>query len=100
MNWLNEFYELAKINKNDLGMDLLFDNVDEMLCDGKFKEVDDLLETMDLSILNTTLLIGLLSITSAAKNKLKNRASLVQRIEEIFKVTDPERVDRLLKGLR
>ena len=97
---LEDIYKLVAEEKNDLAIDILFDLVDGILASEKFNRVDDLIREIDLDQLNTNLMVGLLCITSAAKDKLSERASLVEHIEARFRITDLERIEGLMQGLR
>lgn len=97
--WLEEIYQLCESN-TDKGIDLLFSKIDELLLKEDFELCDDILCTIDLQKLNTSMLLGLLSITFTAADKLPYRSKLITNIEAILKVLEPARVENLLKGLR
>jgi hypothetical protein len=96
--WLAEWYQ----HRGDLdsSIDLLCDRLDTQLSAGDFAQVDDLLRTIDLEQLGTTLLIALLAFTVAAQHKLMARAAFYDRVEQRLQLLAPTRVDELLKGLR
>ena len=96
MEWVDEIYKLVKENRNDAALDILFDHIDDMFLAGKFKECDKVLPTIDLERLNTSLLVGLMMITFAAKDKLTYREQMLINIEDRLKVLAPDRVEKLM----
>jgi len=98
--WLDEVYSLVARDHVDEAIDILFRNVDELLTAGAFDRCNDLLRTIDLKRLDTHLLVGLATITLPAASELSFRSALLARIETRLKLLAPERVDRLLAGLR
>lgn len=97
---LENIYSLVEGKKDDLAIDVLFNLVDDLLWAKKFDEVNDLIQQVEIDRLSNNLLVGLLSITSTVKDKLSERAFLVDRIETRFKATDSDRVEGLIRGLR
>lgn len=97
--WLPQLYQLVAAGRTTKAIDLLFGKVDSLLCAGSFEEIDALLRTIEVDCLDTTLLVGVLSITVSAKNHLRDRAALAKRIEQRLKLLAPDRIDRLLTGL-
>lgn len=98
--WVEQMYALIASNELEDAIDLLYDNVDEMLLADKMSECDAILRTIDISRLEGKLMVGVLSITLAAREHLPYRAVLVAEIEEHFRLTDPENVEALVSGLR
>lgn len=80
-------------------MTLLFDTVDGALMapDGHLA-VDTFLGALNVERLNTTLLIGILTVTNAAKARLPSRQALVERIRDRLEVVASGRAMRLLSG--
>lgn len=98
--WLEDIYSLIAQRKIDEAIDILFKNVNEMLCKNEFILCNDLLRTVDLKRLDTNLLVGFLTITLPASTELPFRATLVKRIDEKLRALAPERAERILNGLR
>lgn len=98
--WLEEMYTFVSKKHYELAIDLLFEKVDHMLIEGQMRECDLLLQGIDLARLESNMLVGLLSVTLEAGDYLPYRRELFSRIEQIFTKTSPERVERLLVGLR
>lgn len=81
-------------------LDTLFHTVDELFRQGQFDACNDLLQTIDVEHTDLFLLIGWLSATLPAADKLPNRDDLLNKIEAMLQRTQPERVEKLLCGLR
>jgi GNAT superfamily N-acetyltransferase len=80
--FLEEVYELARVNDLESATDRIFDFTDRLLCDGYFSACDDILRTVDVDKLPTALMRSFLSITAAAKEKLPSRPALFLKIEQ------------------
>lgn len=112
--WLNDIYTFVSENKDEEAMDLMFEKIGDLLEDGEFEKVNEILPTIDLRKLNLNLLVGLLCITRCGTNKpydflasyynpelLPYRPKLVEEIEKVMYEIEPtERIDKLLEGLR
>lgn len=64
----------------DQQIDEIFQLVDELLILGSFNDIDRLLNELDVNALAVDTLIAWLTITSAAKSELRERASFVERV--------------------
>lgn len=100
MGWLDRVYSLVASGETDDAVDLIFDFVDDRLLEGDAARVDDLLVTTDVKRLDTTLMLAVLSITKPASDQLCNRAAFLRRVEARLRLEEPERMERLLSGLR
>ena len=100
VEWLSDLYMLVAENKIDPAINLLFDKIDDLLCAGEFATVDQIIQVIDLTRLDSNLLVGLLSITYAASDKLKKRDWLVSEIEKQLYRIVPERAHRLVERRR
>lgn len=78
----------------------LFSAVDKAFSDGRFEEIDALLPQIDLEKLDSTLLVGVLSITLSAKDKLTNRPALFDAVAARIWKLRPEAYQNLLVGLK
>jgi len=81
-------------------MDFLFDHMDNLYWAGKFEEAEAYANGLDLTGLSTTLLVSVLSITLCVKDKFKDRAGLVLRVESRLRELVPDRVNGITEGLR
>lgn len=97
-NWIEKIYISIEAGKIDKGIDILFDEIDDLLCAGEFDTCNDTLKLFDLEKLDSNLLVGLLSITYAAKDKLPYRSEMVEKIRSRLKLLAPGRVEKLMRG--
>jgi hypothetical protein len=72
---------LDRRGHTDSALDLLFDQIDEMLLASDFSRVDRLLLETAPESLSVDLLIGLLTATLPAKDRLPNRKYFLERVE-------------------
>lgn len=98
-DWFEKMYGLVEGDRADEALDILFEEVDTLLRDD-MDLVTEMFEAIDLSRLDTNLLVGVLSITLAGKEYLPSRPQLVQRVEERLRILASERIEGLMKGLR
>lgn len=80
-----------KININSQ-LDQIYDTIDELLLEGKFSEIDRILEQVDTRI-DLNLLLGYLTATYSARSKLNKRADLFNKVKLLAQN------EQLLKGL-
>jgi len=80
-------------------LNLLFGKVDDRLSGGRFDEVDALLKSLDVEGLSENIIVGILSITRRASDRLQFRKEF---FEKAWKVVESRgrNVERLLNGLR
>jgi hypothetical protein len=100
LTWLGDVYSLVAQGRFEAAIDVLFRNVDALLLAGQFSRCNELLRAIDLKRLDTNLLVGALSITVSAADRLPGRAHFVERVARQLEVLAPGRVERLLAGLR
>lgn len=107
-------YTFVSKNKDEEAIDLMFEKIGDLLEDGEFEKVNEILPTIDLRKLNLNLLVGLLCITRCGTDKpfdvlasyyepklLPYRPKLVKEVEKVMYEIEPtERINKLLEGLR
>lgn len=98
--WLGDVYSLVRRNQPDAAVDILFRHVDDMLLKDEFSRCNALLRAIDLKRLDTNLIVAVLSITVEVSSQLSYRSRFVGRAEKRLQELAPERVERLLSGLR
>ena len=80
--------------------DYIFDEINTMCCNGEFEKIDRILSNVCVRNMHTQTIISLLSITLAAKDKLKARKQFYFDAQGILSEKEtPRRVQRLLSGL-
>lgn len=99
-NIIQQIYKFVDIKRDDKAIDLLFYTVDYYMRNGQFDLLDKLIQEIDLDKLSLSLMIGVLTITLPAKKQLLSREAIYDKIKEKIIQLDPERVDRLLVGLK
>lgn len=97
-HWTTVQHIMSEMEFDESTLDDLYDNVDEMMREGDFDTLDMLMEGTNVSKCNENYLIGMLTLTLAAKSKLAKRPEFFTRVEEELKrrnITDP----KVLSGL-
>ena len=97
-NFVERAVRLDKSGKTDAALDLIYDNVDSLLSNGKYEELDLMLKSVDADLLPTDILLGLLTATLPAKTKLPSRSNFFQLTEMQIK-TRAEWEEGILTGL-
>ncbi len=98
--WLERVYTLVGANQTDKAIDVLFSHMDSLFLDGNFEDGNAILLLIDTARLNLDLLVAVLSITLSCSDKLPNRKHFFARAEREMKRLAPERVNKILEGLR
>ncbi len=98
-SWIEDVYSLVKREEIDPAIDLLFEKIDDLLVDGHFTACDDILRAIDVSRLDTNLLVAVLSITVAAREHLPYRVRWLERATQRLMELSPDRIEGLLAGL-
>ena len=98
MKFIECAIKLTADGKADTALDIIYDKIGSMLNADKYKEVDLILESVDIKKLSVDILLGLLTTTFIAKTELKSRDSFFLRVEQIIK-NRGEWEDGLLIGL-
>lgn len=99
----DELYRASRISRNgqeDEALDIVYDLFDDTLREGRYSDVDTLLESLAncVSIFSSSVLIGILTATLPTKSRLPHRASLFVSIEDRLRETG-EYTPFLLSGL-
>ncbi len=100
LSWLNGVYLQVAANRVNTAIDSLCSRVDDLLLAGEFSQADEVLSAVDEARIDSNVMVALLVVTRAAKDKLGQRKHLVDRIEDALRSKMPSRVDELLAGLR
>ena len=79
-SWLNKLYNtLEEDFSTDRALDILFEETDEAFLAGNFEYVDNMFDKVDLTKLNSALVVGILCSSNLARDKLKNWNTMVSR---------------------
>lgn len=96
---LERIYNLDQRGKFCACLDEIFNYFDDNFLDGKFQECDDMLLKIDVNRLSEHTLVGILSITKSAEDKLNNRETIRNMISRRLELIIPGRVDAMMSGL-
>lgn len=95
-----EAVRLAEEHEMDDALDLLYDAVDAALTLGDFAACDRLLKTIDVGRVVPDLLVGLLTITHAARGRLPSRSAFFEATRALLaKSTSPDELAKTVDGL-
>lgn len=83
----------------DNALDVLYDRVDDLLLEGAFNTCNALLACVDVERSDETLLLGILTITHAARERLPRRAEFFRQVRGRILRTSPNEAEGLLQGL-
>ena len=86
----------ATASDPDDGLDLIYHEMDALLRDGAFPQVDAILSAIDMT-LPVVYLLAFVSITSAARGHVAWKPFL-DRVREHLSRVEPDRVEELLRG--
>jgi hypothetical protein len=84
---------------NDRALDDLYRRINDKLCAGDFSGVDTELGLVDIEQVNTVMLLGWLTITLEAKDKLTMRKNFAADVRKKLERIDYKRVNAQLSGL-
>lgn len=98
--WLTELYALIREGKTERALDLAFNSLLDPQQAGDFVTPNTVLSLIDVDQLDINLMVGILSATHYAKDKMPNRVGLVQRIGLRLQEVASDRSEDLIKGLR
>ncbi len=94
---ISDANERAQGGRVSTALDIIYDYIDDLHLAGNFAEVDGLLH-MDIAPLTVDVILGIMTITFAAKHKLKNRVEFMRRGEEELR-RRPQWDNDILEGL-
>ncbi len=80
-------------------LDAMYKEIDDLLIDGKYAAVDEILRQVHVDAQSLTMLLGYLTITFMFKDSLSERQPLLEKIRHKAEVEAPARAERLLAGL-
>lgn len=97
---LEELYSLSESGEIDDGLDYLYDTIDDLLLEEQYDTCDAYLKEIDIEQLDPDILVGLLTITYSARDQLRTRGEIFQRISALFeKIMDRAEMIATLRGL-
>lgn len=94
---VEDFYSFDNIHDC---LDWLFDKVNDLQLEGKFDEIDQFMYQLDLTKIDPTAMLGVLSITYAGESKNAARKDFYDRVKtRLSEIFSADRVENMLQGL-
>jgi len=90
---------LENVGRKRRALDRLYRLVDSFFRADDFDGCDRFLANADVDAMGTHLMIGLLTVTAAERERLPNRSVLATRIRSRLEQVAPDRIERLMSGL-
>jgi hypothetical protein len=81
-NFLRGVYQLCAQQRPRVALKLIFDTIDRWMTEGRWATVNGVLPDIELEKLAPTCVLGFLTITAPAKEKLLGRTAYYQRAKE------------------
>jgi hypothetical protein len=97
--WKQAILQMDENGKTALALDTLFAQIDSMLSAGEFDKVDDVVAAMPVEGPSLSLMLGLLSITRPAADRLPSRQRFFTRVYRLCQAMRRD-AESLLGGLR
>jgi hypothetical protein len=60
-------------------LDKVYDEIDDLMMDEKYSEIDAIIEAIDVHSLNPTLVLAYVVLTRGAESKLKHRRAFIKK---------------------
>ena len=77
--------EVLRTKDPDAAIDKIINTFDDLLCEDRFVECDDLLRAADVSVLSSSHIVAILSVTLPAKRYLSYRTFFVEKARKVLK---------------
>lgn len=98
--FLDTVYDFSRRGKEDHAIDVIFEYMNNLLVERQFEACDRILGEVDIARIPTVLMVSFLTITAAAKAKLKSRRRFYKLVERLVaKERGEKATQRLLDGL-
>jgi len=89
---------LDELDRTDTALDLIYDSVDELLCEGKFELLNSILSHTSVNTLSVDLHLAILTATLPAISRLPSRPRFFDEVEQVLRYRG-EFEEGLLSGL-
>lgn len=97
--WLEEAEDLVARNREDEGLDIVYDKLDRLLMSGSFAACDVMLQQVEVTRFSLDILLALLTVTLPASMELPTRAVYFEKVQAELKSRGLD-TDELLSGLQ
>jgi hypothetical protein len=86
MDWLKKAIEEDAKGDFDVALDIIYDEMDDAFCEGRFDEIDSFLKELDdVTDLSVDILMGLLTTSKWAEDKLPSRKEFAKKAVIVLK---------------
>ncbi len=96
---LAAIYDLAQANEIDRAIDKSWDLVDHLLHAGRLREVDLILDCVDIDVLAPDVIVSLLMATFPVRQQLSSRGAVVEQLRIRLLREDPVEAELVIKHL-
>lgn len=97
---LERAYDLVAADEIDAALDVIYQEIDGMMCAGKRDEIDAVLRSSDVARLDGSVMLGFLAITLPYANRLNDRFAYFGRVKtRLESMHSPDEVAAMLHGL-
>jgi hypothetical protein len=98
-SWLDRAHSLEKQGMVSASLDVVFEKMDRMLCQGDFEQCDAIFEAVHPRALSVNVIVGLLTVTNLAQDKLASRKAFGEKARFELVCRQHTDVKALLDGL-
>jgi len=101
MSLLNDLKKHTKNKHIDDQLDVIFNTIDDLIIDGKYSEINNMLWKLHGNDFNGDCMVGILTITFRVKHKLPYRSIVYQKTRKKLKkeLISEDKINKILKGL-
>ena len=96
ISWFEQAQKLLPRDRPK-ALDIIYDKVDDWLCAGKFSTCNEFLKLVDVNTADSLLLLAILTVTHAARDKLPYRTEFIKCIRTSMELRG-EDYEKILKG--
>lgn len=97
--WISAMYSNVDIGKTAEALDIMFDAIDDACLAGSFDLVDSWLREIDVRLLSAALIVGLLTMSWHAKERVPYRFTFAAAAKDrLVELVGPERAENLTRS--
>jgi hypothetical protein len=101
MTFIKQLNQFCEQEEPEDALDFVYVTIDNLFRDDRFQDVDRILSCIELDKINHhVVMLGLVSITRAGKNKISVRDDFIDDVrKKMLETRSEEEVNSLLKGI-